>query len=205
MKKYILLLLVGTAAPFASAQLLSVGALGGVPVSDTKGSDESKPYVVGGSAEVRLPAGFALEADALYRRLGNTTSFLFSSGTGGNVNYIFRERGNSWEFPLLGKYYFRRTSAWQPFAGTGFSFRTVERHDANNSSILAGTSLATLGTLPANSNYRDSLNAGAIVAAGVRFHAGRLALLPQVRYTRWGGESNLSSKNEVNFLLGVAF
>jgi hypothetical protein len=205
MKKYILLLLVGTAAPFASAQLFSVGALGGVPVSDTKGNDESRPYVVGGSAELRLPAGFALEADALYRRLGNSSSFFLSSSPGTSGYYLNRERGNSWEFPLLGKYYFRRTSAWQPFVGTGFSFRTISRHDANNISILSGTSVATLLPVPARSDYREPLNVGAPIVAGVRFHAGRLALLPQVRYTRWGGDSTLVKKNEVNFLLGVSF
>jgi hypothetical protein len=205
MKKYILLLLVSSAVPFASAQFISVGALGGVPVPDGKGNDESRPYVVGGSVEVRLPAEFALEADALYRRLGNSTLFFYSPSPGVLSSFANRERGNSWEFPLLGKYYFRRTSAWQPFVGTGFSFRTVGRHDANNFSLLSGTSVSTLSPGLVRSDYRDPLNVGAAVTAGVRFHAGRLALLPQVRYTRWGGESSLSSKNEVNFLLGVSF
>jgi len=204
MKKYILLLVAGSAVQFASAQLLSVGALGGVPVGDTYRTDESRPYVVGGSAELRLPAGLALEADALYRRLGTSSSFFVSPSTGTSGSYLIRERGNSWEFPLLGKYYFRRTSAWQPFVGTGFSFRTISRHDASDASILSGIGLATLPA-PARSDYREPLNVGAPVVAGVRLHVGRLALLPQVRYTRWGGQSSLVKKNEVNFLLGISF
>src|SRR4051794_27101617 len=92
MKKYFVLLLVASVSPFASAQLLSVGALGGVPVSDSKDKNESPPYVVGGSVEVRLPAGFALEADALYRRLGTSSSFFLSPSTGNGGYYFVRER-----------------------------------------------------------------------------------------------------------------
>jgi hypothetical protein len=32
--------------------------------------DESRPYTIGPSVEFRLPVGFAVEIDALYRRLG---------------------------------------------------------------------------------------------------------------------------------------
>ena len=75
--------------------------------------------------EVRLPARFAVEADALYQRIGYSNVF--------NLNdtnlFQSRERGNSWEFPLLVKYYFRpQSESWQPFVGTGFAFRTTSFH-----------------------------------------------------------------------------
>jgi len=183
----------------ASAQLVSIGALGGVPITDTTGrNDESRPYTVGGSVEVRLPAGFALEADALYRRVGSTLSFLSIGGTPSLG--IDRRRGNSWEFPLLGKYYFRRTSAWQPFFGTGFAFRTIDIHE--DGSVLSG---APITLSPFSGGFREPLNAGATVAGGLRLHYSRLAILPQIRYTRWGGVSGVAPKNETSFLLGVSF
>ena len=127
MKTILVLLVTITINEVASAQLVSIGVKGGVPFLDTnQGGDESRPYIVGPSVEIRLPAGFAIEVDALYRRVGNTFGFNFSGiDAGSNVVpttsfYIDRQRGNYWEFPFLGKYYFRpRTTAWQPFLEHG--------------------------------------------------------------------------------------
>jgi opacity protein-like surface antigen len=203
MKKYFVLAALIAAAQIASGQTVSVGALGGVPVTDTTGySDQSRPYIVGGSVEVQLPAGFALEANALYRRVGNTTYSGIASGTGSGL-FIIRERGNSWEFPLLGKYYFRRTSGWQPFLGTGFAFRTVEVKDSGN--LVTTNASGSPQTVLVEGTFREPLEVGATVAGGVRFHYRRLAVLPQVRYTRWGGTSAVVRSNETSFLLGLMF
>ena len=128
----------------ASAQLVSIGVLGGVPFLDTnQGGDESRPYIVGPSVEIRLPAGFAIEVDALYQRIGSTSGFNFSSiGAGLNVVpatsfYINRQRGNDWEFPFLGKYHFRpRTAGWQPFLSTGWALRTVSFHQDISETVI---------------------------------------------------------------------
>jgi hypothetical protein len=203
MKKYFALAALAVATHIASGQVVSVGALGGVPVTDTTGySDQSRPYIVGGSAEVQLPAGFALEADALYRRVGNTAFFGIASGIVSAVS-TDRQRGNSWEFPLLGKYYFRRTSAWQPFVGTGFAFRTVGVKD--NATLVTSASPGFSQTSLVQSSFREPLEVGATVAGGVRFHYRKLAILPQVRYTRWGGTSGVVRSNETSFLLGLTF
>jgi hypothetical protein len=198
-----------------------VGVLGGVPLTDTtSGHDESPRYVVGPTIEMRLPAGFAVEADALYRRFGNSNGFSLSNGSIGFItvaigtvavtnapfiaSFANRERGNAWEFPLLGKYYFRpRTSSWQPFAGTGFAFRTVARHDFHTQAVTDAN--GALQTSTFKSDFRTPLEVGAVVAAGLRYRAGRFAISPQVRYTRWGGTDNLVNRNEVGLMLGVAF
>jgi hypothetical protein len=97
-------------------------------VDQTVSKDESRPYLVGPSVEYRLPAGLAIEVDALYQRIGNTVSFGYGPGVilaGSGYSmlspilpFISRERGNSWEFPLLGKYYFRpRSEGWSAFRG----------------------------------------------------------------------------------------
>ncbi len=65
-----------------SAQLVTFGALGGVPFPDRTVThdnplyhDESRPYLIGPSIEVRLPANFAIEADGIYQRIGNSLSY----------------------------------------------------------------------------------------------------------------------------------
>ncbi len=66
--------------PIAGAQGLlgdrvQVGAIGGVSLSDPLrafGRNESKPFLVGPSVELRVHGGFVIEVDALYRRLGSS-------------------------------------------------------------------------------------------------------------------------------------
>jgi hypothetical protein len=185
--------LVLTAVGCASAQLVSVGALGGIRLTDGfQHDDESRIYDVGGSVEVRLPARFAAEADALYQRIGYSNVFSL------NDTNLFqgRTRGNSWEFPLLVKYYFRpQSESWQPFFGTGFAFRTTSFH----SDVIESPGGAF------HQDYRSGLGTGATFSAGVRFQLGRIALLPQARYTYWGNADAGVNKNEATLLLGVSF
>jgi hypothetical protein len=211
MKNILVLLVTLVINQVASAQLVSIGAKAGIPfVDQNQGGEESRRYIVGPSVEVRLPAGFAIEVDALYRRIGNSHSFSFPD----NVTppalpwptfYIDRERGNYWEFPVLGKYYFRpRTTAWQPFFGTGWALRTAGFHDDISQTVIDANGSSHSSSFSLQS--RSDLGVGAVFAAGVRLRVGRLAVLPEVRYTYWG--SSIGSdlrRNEAGVLLGVAF
>ncbi len=183
----------------ASAQLVSVGALGGVRLTDGFGyDDQSRIYDVGGSIEFRLPAGFAVEADALYQRVGYSYGFVILNG-GFTAGDTFRERANLWEFPLLGKYYFRSSgAAWRPFLGTGFAFRTGSLHSDT-------TDFSTTPFTQFHGDSRLNVQPGAEVAAGIRFRLGPVTLLPQARYTYWGYSNQGLGKNEVTLLLGVTF
>jgi hypothetical protein len=213
MKSLVLIFLLVSAS--ASAQLVSIGALGGVPFLDqNQGGDESRRYIVGPSVEFRLPAGFAIEVDALYRRIGN--SFVFDIPAGAmNITVpaitfeINRQRGNYWQFPVLGKYYFRsRTAAWQPFIATGWSLRTVGFHEDVSATILSGTSIttATYQATSASFHSRTDVGVGAVVATGVRFRVGKFALTPQVRYTYWGSTAQFDlRRNEAGVLIGISF
>lgn len=163
--------------------------------------------MVGPSVEVRLPAGFALEADALYQRIGNTSSFalidsFIGTGVAGTTGETTRTRANVWEFPLLGKYYFRRNSAWQPFVGTGWAFRFGEIHESGNGTIVNTGGAASTFTF--NDSFRSDLEVGATFAAGIRYRIGHFALQPQFRYTRWGSNS-LLRRDEAAFQLGLSF
>ena len=211
MKAYVLILFAAIAGGQpASAQAVSVGVKGGVPLLDgTTFHDESRPYIVGPSIEVRLPASFAIEADALYRRIGS--SYGFSGNILGNfgpgtmlTSFTSRQRGNSWEFPFLGKYYFRQeVKGGRVFLGTGWAFRTVDFR-----SVVAQSGVDPSGrsfTQTFKNLDRADLQVGAVVTAGLRFHVGRFALAPEARYTRWGNATGSTSKNEASLLLGISF
>lgn len=190
-------------AASASAQRLTFGAKAGLHTIDPAGpAGRSRAYTVGPTLELRLPAGFAVEASALYRRVG--------------VDYLYyptydlvttavsaRIRGNAWEFPLVGKYYFRRgASRWQPFLGTGWSLRTI-------GFTLDGSVTANTDSGPQTTTYhsttRSDLGVGALLAAGVRLRAGRLWITPEFRFTRWGAQDWTTRRNDPAFFLGVTF
>ncbi len=189
----------------ASSQAVSFGVKGGIPFGDTNGThDESRPYIVGPSIEVRLPANFAIEVDGLYRRLGNSIGFSYQLNSV-SAAYFNRDRGNSWEFPFLGKYYFRsRSESWQPYVGTGWALRRTWFH-SDASGFVTDESGGPRAT-NSHSDYVDSLGVGAVVAAGLRFHRGRLAFAPELRYTRWGSANfQRNPRNEGGILLGISF
>jgi hypothetical protein len=205
-----------TTIQVASAQLVSFGAKAGVPFLDaTQGSEESPHYIVGPSVEFRLPAGFVVEVDALYRRIGDTARFgIFGTfiGPGPSLvqlatqdSFIDRQRGNYWEFPVLGKYYFRpKTTAWQPFVGTGWALRTVGFTEAISETMIDANGNSHLNSF--HNKFRSDVGAGAVFAAGVRFHAGRVAVIPEIRYTYWGSSASSGlRKNEGGAFLGFSF
>jgi outer membrane protein W len=166
-------------------------------------SSESRPYAVGPSVEFRLPAGFAVEASAIYHRIGQTYWFNYSSQFDTPGLVINRTRGNSWELPVIGKYYFRpHKSFWAPFLGAGLSFRTVgfERIE----STTTGTNLISQ-TSTLHQESTSGLKTGATASGGVRLRVGRFAISPEVRYTRWGSQGILNNKNEAGLFLGFGF
>jgi hypothetical protein len=197
----------------ASAQLVSFGAIGGGPFLDqNQGGDESRPYIVGPSVEFRLPAGFVIELDALYRRVGSTSGFGLS-----NIifvppltppyvsSFVSRQRGNYWEFPVLGKYYFRpRSTGWQPFIGTGWALRTAFFHEDINQTVVTADGNSHSDSF--KNHFRSEVGVGATFVAGVRFRVGRIAVIPELRYTYWGHAiQNSLRNNEAAGLLGISF
>ena len=188
------------------AQTVSIGGKIGAPLTDPMGRyGESRPYAVGPTVEVRLPAGFAIEGSALYRRLGSTSAFNY--GPDGSSRIIDRARGNAWEFPVIGKYYFREhRERWQPYLGMGWSLQTVGwHHEGSTTTTNTGGSPVVV---PFDGHTRSDLNAGATFVTGVRVRAGRISLLPEIRYTRWGGQTSgfaPNRKNDAGFYLGVRF
>lgn len=172
-------------ASFAHAQTFSFGVKGGgIFTNPAERVDESRKYLVGPSVEMGLANRFGIEVNALYGRFGTTAS-------GGAI------RGNSWEFPVLGKYYFSdRGTVVRPFASAGFAFRNIWFDNGREGSRLFQNRRVD-STDPAT---------GAVFGGGAGFRVWRLKLAPEVRYTRWGGYNYPSTNpNQVQALLGINF
>jgi opacity protein-like surface antigen len=210
--KSLWILFVGAGAAFS--QPVSVGIRAGVPFTDffntvTSGtfsaSAGNNRYIIGPTIELRLPKGFGIEFDALFRH--------FSYNTSANLVDIFtnsRTSGNAWEFPLLVKYRFGPPIV-KPYLDAGVAFDTLSGlKDTITRTVFPGRNTTTSTT-----SNPDALNnnntAGFVIGAGLDIHV-LLHISPEVRYTRWGSThfslpngSILSNQNQAEFLLGITF
>jgi len=128
----------------AEAQLLSFGIRGGLPlteayseltISQSSGIQvftESRGYAIGPMAELHLPLGFSVEADALYRPINLTTTQGISGATTTPTNL------NSWEFPVVGKYRFLHLPIVKPYVEGGPSFRYVGAGNFSSAGFILG-------------------------------------------------------------------
>lgn len=190
------------AAIVAAAQPISIGIRGGVPLTDaysaftaTSGSSfvktfsDSKEYEIGAMAELHLPLGFAVEADALYHPLNLTQQIFNAPGTLNPGTFQSSTTVNSWEFPILGKFHFLPLPLVKPYVEAGPSFRAL----GNEAKYFS--------------------NSGFTLGGGVEIKISRLRIEPEIRYTRWGSDSassiangfTPSNVNQAAFLVGIAF
>jgi hypothetical protein len=206
----VLLFVTPAAWPQLLPHWLSLGAKAGAPtaspttLSGVGGSDASQWIQFGPSVELKLPAGFAFEVDALYQRVGYNQSFIGSRPDLNTTTMTtYNVRGNDWQFPLLGKYYFRPSRGVQPYLAGGAVFgNTGSTLSGNSATIASGANLITVSPFQGLDSHRT--NTGATAAAGARFKWGRIGLLPEVRYTHWGN-AYLRQKNVVTLLMGFQF
>ena len=206
--KPLLLLLLGALSAFP--EVLQVGIKAGVPLTDFFTTVQSprfgfnsdtKRYIIGGMVQMNLPAGFALEFDALYRRLNyeSTSSALNALTTSSTT-------GNAWEFPLLLKYRFPMPVA-RPYVEGGVAWDTLS---GLKQSVSSAVGISTTST-PAE--LRKSTITGVVVGAGVDVKALFIHIVPGIRYTHWGSThfrdavNDLlhSNRNQAEFLVGFTF
>jgi len=179
---------------------VSSGTLGGFVFNSS-----TNRYIVGGTAELHLPAGFGLEFDALYRH------FNYNSGVSA-VDVLTNNRGsgNAWEFPLLVKYRFS-TPLLKPFVDAGVAFDTLSGLSETIVNTVAPAHTTTT-TTNNPSELKNSTTEGFVIGVGADIHAIVLHIIPEIRYTRWGSAhfavpnaSSLSNLNQAEFLVGVTF
>jgi hypothetical protein len=201
------------------AQSLSFGVKAGVPATDaiegSFGSHAEAPrYTVGPTLELGLPFSFGVEVDALYRRTGYSTS-----DTVFGVTNLTRVRANSWEFPILLKYYLPGVPLLRPYISGGYVGRRLfsvsgQSHSFGRDSIT-GTIIDQTLKLDSRFLVQDDPTHGVAIGGGLRLRLGPLKLAPEVRYTRWTGRPFedfgprgffvQSPENQVDFLVGLTF
>jgi hypothetical protein len=195
------------AAATAFAQPIGLGIKGGVPFGDlfesqsSNADTDTKRYIVGPMIELRLPAGLAIEGDALYTR-ANFSSVL--SGAGSILGAPFNT--NAWEFPILLKKKFGGANAVaasaRPYFGVGVSFRHLSGVSGIGSFITGN-----------ESGEVDPNNTGFVAGGGVEIRALFIKIAPELRFTYWGtdhftqGLANVFKTNKAQgqFLIGLYF
>ncbi len=193
-------------APIAIfAQPFSAGIKAGIPITDpltvpqnglVQYTAPTQRYIVGGVAELHLPAGFGIEVDALYRNLQ------YSSIAG--ATNILSASGSNWEFPLLLKYRFH-TPLVRPFVDAGVAWDTITG--------LKETINQVVSSSPQELQHNTTM--GVVVGAGVDIHPIFLHISPEIRYTWWATrqidsvQSTFdvlrSNQNQAEFLVGITF
>src|SRR5579864_1183983 len=221
-------MLVGLALALSlCGQGFSVGVKAGVPITDyfetgafgglhggAHYSAGTRRYTLGASVEWHWTHAFGFELDVFYHRFGYAgTIDFFDSGSGNFDNSTISVRGNSWDFPIMAKYRFGRIV--RPYLAGGGVLRYVgpvhERGVETIGSLAAGSSMTSAIDTSDPSDFRKRVYPGVTVAGGVELPAGRLRVLPELRYTRWtanisgpGGLLRFSS-NQVEVIVGVSF
>jgi hypothetical protein len=134
--------------------------------------------------ELKLPLGFSVEADALYRPLQLTVS---TQGIRLGVN-VHSTDVHTLEVPILAKYHFLHAPLINPYIEAGPMFRAVGETDAHLS------------------------KAGFAMGVGVDLKLVLLRIEPEIRYSRWGSDGTFgsfpplpSNLNQAVFLIGLSF
>jgi len=202
-----MLLCVGTLA----AQPVTFGIKAGARLTSDMdqywATSESKQYVVGPMVVARLPRGFGLEFDVLYRHIGYRSSD--SDILGGS--YTQRVTGNSLEFPIV----LRKTLGWGIYAGAGYAPRSTSGSGHEN--VIQVNGLDSRNTTFFQSDFPTEFRTthGVVGAAGIEKRVGPVRLAPEVRYVRrtrpfveiYGsrGFSIVSTQNQVDLFVGISF
>lgn len=189
---------------------ISLGVKGGVPLTDafqvgltgnTGYVTDTKRYTVGPELDINLPFRFAIEFNALYKRLNYSNR---------GVDVFSSTSANSWEFPLLIKW--RITGgAVRPYVAAGMNVHHLAGLKQVNQFFFGGNSQTTETNNAAELRNRNSV--GGTFAGGLEVHLGLLKVAPEIRYTRWGADTFRSAvsgllsfnPNQAEFLVGITF
>jgi len=184
-------LLLLCASGFAVAQPIGAGIKVGLPLTDFintvngQTTSTTNRYIVGPMVELRLPAGFGIEFNALYRHFDVTSAAtsLAQAATGS---------ASAWEFPLVAKYKFH-SHIIRPYVEAGVAWNHVGKITTNV--VLEPKATVT----------------GVVLGGGLDIHAIVIHISPELRYTRWTSQNfNVSgvlhsNQDQAEFLVGITF
>jgi len=204
------LFLLGAAC--AWAQPFSAGLKAGVPLTDffttVENISYSVPnrYIIGVTAELRLPAGFGIEGDVLFRHLNYTDRFLSTPVT----TTTDKTTSSAWEFPILLKYRFHTPIA-RPYVDAGIAWDTLSGLTDTVTQTVAPVFSTTTTSTSKPASLSNNTTMGFVMGAGIDIHALVIHVSPELRYTRWASPHfNLSgvidsNQNQAEFLVGITF
>ena len=194
----------------AFCQPFSFGVKAGVPLTDFLTAAESENvgyftttnrFIGGVTAELHLPFGLGLEADALYRHVNYQEN---SSTTASST------AASDFEFPLLGKYRFPMIKVVHPFVDAGLAFDSLAGVKQEIATVING--IASTSSTSNPSELHNSTTRGFVIGGGIDIHFLMIHILPEIRYTRWGAQQFFnvnallhSNANQGEFLLGITF
>jgi opacity protein-like surface antigen len=214
--RFLLLLSALLTAGAAFSQPFSVGLKAGMPLTDfidvvsaqnISASTTTNRYIVGPTAELRLPFGLGVEVDALYRHFSYNSSSVFST-IAGNLTNIDTTSG-SWEFPILAKYRFKGKII-HPYVSAGVAWDTLSGLTQTVTSVINNVTKTTTTSSPAE--LANTTTRGFVLGGGVDIKALVIHIAPEIRYTRWGARQFIdpaglfnSKQNQAEFLVGITF
>jgi hypothetical protein len=198
----------------AFSQLITLGVKGGVPVTDFLSVTQSpgpvsaisntNRYIVGPTLELRLPAYFSVEFDALVRHFSYRTTIALI----GHFDQT-TATSNAWEFPLLLKYKLRGRFV-RPYINGGVAWDRLQGLSATR--LFIGSDFVPTTTQTSNPpELQNTTSTGVVIGGGVDIHALVLHISPELRYTRWTSQHFTfddalhSNQNQAEFLLGITF
>lgn len=199
----------------AFSQPFSFGVKGGIPATDFVSAIDTgnirfntgtNRYIVGPTIELRLPFGFGIEVDALYRRLHyDAAAFAI------DVVTQARTTADAWEFPILAKYRLP-TKIVRPYIDGGVAFDTLAGLKQTITQTVIPTRISNVTANSSPPELKNTTTAGVVVGFGVELHALIVRISPEIRYTRWSSQHFLSpsgllesNQNQAEVLLGITF
>jgi hypothetical protein len=208
-------------AASAFAQPVTFGVRVGEPLTDFASTVQSalgsgnnvslnqRPYILGPTVELRLPAGLGIELDALYRRQNYTETIVTANPPTTQTTTFTSTSADAWEFPLLLKYKFKIPLV-KPYVDAGFAWDTLAGLKQSIRQTVETIS-STINGAPGTTTpaFTKQGTGGFVIGAGVDIHAVVLHISPEIRYTRWGSahftDPVESQQKQAEFLLGITF
>jgi len=210
--RYSILLLSATLFT-ASAQTLSFGIKGGVPLGEATQTSyfgfqglsyvDTGRWTVGPTAELRLPFQFSIEVDALFRsyRQGSASTYRLAPELQ-PVFTVGKQDVKVWDIPLLLKYRFPGQKM-RPFITAGGAFSrftsdfTYSQFCSEPGTCYPSNSSGWTGGTSTNTRWQQ----GYAVGFGAEYSVKRIKIAPELRYTRLGSPN----RNQLSLLVGVTF
>lgn len=208
------LFLVVLAAVSACAQPFTAGVKVGAPLTHFLSSAQgptidyhsgTNRYVLGATAEARLPFGLGIEVDGLYHHYN-----FQSAGTIAPAGTVLNTRGSTgaWEFPVLAKYRVPFPVV-RPFVDAGIAWDILSGYNQTVTAINATIPVRP----PENLNQPvHNTTPGVVAGAGLDVKTAYVHVSPEVRYTHWDSRhfyspnAGFTSKvNQVEILIGITY